>query len=117
MGDDCLSYLETIHIWDGISLHSFIRNAVPNRLASIGGGKATWEIGAILSDGTWHSFAIIAQQWAEPKFIAGNPSLRKTFSGVKNPEIFARYHAQKDPDEIFSGILKEMTETVKEKLI
>jgi hypothetical protein len=107
MGDDCTAHSETIRVWGGISLHSFIRSAVPNRLAMIEGGKATWEIGAVLSDGTWHSFAVIAQQWAEPKFVAENPSLRKIFSGVKNPEIFARYHAQKDPDEIFSGISQE----------
>ncbi|MFG3341293.1 hypothetical protein [Glycomyces sp. NPDC048151] len=98
MGDDVSPHAMTVELSESSTVAEAVAYLRQRKyLASIAGGKATWVL-----EVNGRPSAVIAQQWAEPKF-AMDPS---TELGSLGPEVslMFRYRAQIDPDDLYDTI-------------
>lgn len=97
---DLRSHAETIDLSEGTSLGEVVaslrqRGYVPK----LDGGKATW----VLEAGG-EAVAVIAQQWAEPKFVVNQ---RKTIGSFgEDVTLEFKYRAQIDPGDLFDTLVE-----------
>jgi hypothetical protein len=98
MGDDTYPHAQQMEMSEGSTIAEAVAYLRIHRfLAYIAGGRATW-----LLEVNGRPAAVIAQQWAEPKF-AIDPS---TELGSFGPEVslMFRYRAQIDPDDLYDTL-------------
>lgn len=98
MGDDAYPHAQRVEMSEGSTIAEAVASLrIRKFLAHIAGGRATW-----LLEVNGRPAAVIAQQWAEPKF-AIDPS---TELGSLGPEVslMFRYRAQIDPDDLYDTI-------------
>ncbi len=100
-GDDC----DAPHEWKldapgNMTLRAFLDACLARRyLASISGGEATWVLEST------RPLAVLAQQWAGPRFLAAPESpLLSLVDPAANPHLNFRYRRQADPDQVFESL-------------
>lgn len=82
------------------SLLDLVENCRENRyLASISGGRATWVLEAV------RPLAVLAQQWAEPRFLVAPESpISSLIDIASRPHLNFRYCCQVDPAQVFADL-------------
>jgi len=98
MGDDAYPHAETIDLPESTGIAEAVAYLRQHRfLASIAGGRATW-----LLEVNGKPTAVIAQQWAEPKFLTGPSDTLGSFGSEVS--LMFRYRAQIDPDDLYDTL-------------
>ncbi|MFG6488660.1 hypothetical protein ACG04R_18390 [Roseateles sp. BYS78W] len=102
-GDDCQLHEVAFAVPPQASVQELVRIALTAcRLASIAGGQATWIVQAGGYGGS--PLAVVAQQWAAPRFLApAGETVERFFSGCE-PRVFFRYWCQADPQTVFDAL-------------
>ncbi|SDE11949.1 hypothetical protein [Glycomyces harbinensis] len=98
MGDDLDSHAETVDLPESSTIAeavSYLRQR--GYLAQISGGRATWVL-----EVNRKPAAVIAQQWAEPKFVVDPSDPLGSFGSEVS--LMFRYRAQIDPDDLFDTL-------------
>ena len=98
MGDDVYAPHEAeLTVADDTSVADIIRQvARSNYLAANAGGRATW---SAVSNGP---LAVVAQRWAEPKFLTLLPQSPAALDFRYGTFfLFFNYHVQSDPEEVY----------------
>ena len=72
------------------------------RLAGIAGGQATWIVQAGGYGG--QPLAVVAQQWAAPRFLAPTGETVERFFSGRDLRVFFRYWCQADPLAVFDAL-------------
>tara|TARA_B100001093_G_scaffold511843_1_gene580613 strand:+ start:959 stop:1333 length:375 start_codon:yes stop_codon:yes gene_type:complete len=102
-GDDVISHNIEWNLKESMTLSEFldIQNEI-YPLARIAGGRATW----ILKG--QDILAVLAQQWAKPKFVANESTLIKENLNVSDKyrgELHFHYWVQTDPIKVYEEII------------
>ncbi|MDA1360978.1 hypothetical protein O1R50_15210 [Glycomyces luteolus] len=98
MGDDVYAHAETIDLPESSTIAEAVAYLRQRRfLAAIAGGRATW-----LLEVNGSPAAVIAQQWAEPKFLTDPSDTLGSFGSEVS--LMFRYRAQIDPDDLFDTL-------------
>ncbi|RRS00410.1 hypothetical protein [Glycomyces terrestris] len=98
MGDDVYPHAETVDLPESSTIAEAVAYLRQRRfLAQIAGGRATWVL-----EVNGSPVAVIAQQWAEPKFIT-DPNDRLGSFGADVSLMF-KYRAQIDPDDLYDTL-------------
>lgn len=100
MSDDVdAPYTVEMTVADDLSVAAIIdRIFYSNYLASIAGGKATWSAISNIP------LAVLAQQWAAPKFLTPLPPLSKLDFVDNTLALYFNYHTQQDPDLVYKQL-------------
>ncbi|MFY9983332.1 MAG: hypothetical protein WAM44_05420 [Chthoniobacterales bacterium] len=104
-GDDCDAPHELALAVGADSLGSFIKRFLAaGYLPSISGGNATWILKT--ERHTDRALAVIAQQWAEPRFLVAADAdvLLYINRSAKEPHLYLRYWCQVDPETVFQRL-------------
>jgi hypothetical protein len=104
-GDDCDAPHELALVVGADSLGSFIKRLlVADYLPSISGGNATWILKT--ERHTDRALAVIAQQWAEPRFVVAADAdvLLYINRSAKKPNLYLTYWCQVDPETVFQRL-------------
>ncbi|MDT0318455.1 hypothetical protein [Streptomyces millisiae] len=103
MGDDILPHAETTELPTETPLADVVGRLLERHfLATIAGGRATW---ILVADGR-RPLAVVAQQWAEPRFLV-DPALPigSLATGRDNGlSLMFRYWKQHDPDHVLAEL-------------
>jgi hypothetical protein len=98
MGDDVNPHAETIDLPESSTIAEAVAYLRQRHfLALIAGGRATW-----LLEVNGRRAAVIAQQWAEPKFAIDPSDTLGSFGDQVS--LMFRYRAQIDPDDLYDTI-------------
>lgn len=98
MGDDVYPHARTIDLPESSTIAEAVAYLRQRRfLATIAGGRATW-----ILEVNGRPVAVIAQQWAEPKFLTGPSDTLGSFGNEVS--LMFRYRAQIDPDDLFDTL-------------
>jgi hypothetical protein len=98
MGDDVYPHARILELPESTSIAEAVAYLRQRRfLASIAGGRATWILEVNDSP-----VAVIAQQWAEPKFLTDPTDTLGSFGN--DVSLMFRYRAQIDPDDLFDTL-------------
>ncbi|GAA1666484.1 hypothetical protein GCM10009830_10170 [Glycomyces endophyticus] len=98
MGDDVYPHAETVDLPESSTIAEAVAYLRQRKfLAQIAGGRATWVL-----EVNGRPTAVVAQQWAEPKFIT-EPGERLGSLGTEVALMF-KYRAQIDPDDLYDTL-------------
>jgi hypothetical protein len=98
MGDDAYPHAETIDLPESSTIAEAVAYLRQRRfLATIASGRATW-----LLEVNGSPAAVIAQQWAEPKFVTDPSDTLGSFGSEVS--LMFRYRAQIDPDDLYDTL-------------
>ncbi|MCD0443961.1 hypothetical protein LO763_10030 [Glycomyces sp. A-F 0318] len=98
MGDDIRPHAETVDLPESSTIAEAVAYLRQRKyLAPIAGGRATWVL-----EVNGRPAAVIAQQWAEPKFAVDPSDTLGSFGGEVS--LMFRYRAQIDPDDLYDTL-------------
>jgi hypothetical protein len=98
MGDDVSPHAETVDLPESTPIAETVAYLrIRKFLAYIAGGRATW-----LLEVNGKPAAVIAQQWAEPKFAIDPSDTLGSFGDEVS--LMFRYRAQIDPDDLYDTV-------------
>lgn len=102
-GDDMTAHKAEFFVEKKVTLAQLIKLAiVACPLASISGGKATWVI--CLPKKEFRNLGVLAQEWAEPKFIVAPETNAAEYFESQEIHIDFRYWCQANPVEVFAAV-------------
>jgi hypothetical protein len=98
MGDDVDPHAATVDLPESSTIAEAVAYLRQRRyLAQIAGGRATWVL-----EVNRRPAAVIAQQWAEPKFVIDPTDTLGSFGSEVT--LMFRYRAQIDPDDLYDTL-------------
>lgn len=98
MGDDVQPHATTVDLPESSTIAETVAYLRQRKyLARVAGGRATWVL-----EVNGRPAAVIAQQWAEPKFAADPSDTLGSFGDEVS--LMFRYRAQIDPDDLYDTI-------------
>jgi hypothetical protein len=98
MGDDARPHAKTLDLPEASTIAEAVAYLrIQKYLAPIAGGRATWVL-----EVNGKPAAVIAQQWAEPKFAIDPSDTLGSFG--KEVSLTFKYRAQIDPDDLYDTI-------------
>ncbi|MCC3765919.1 hypothetical protein K3N28_22935 [Glycomyces sp. TRM65418] len=101
MGDDVYPHAKTIDLPESSTIAEAVASLRQRRfLPHIAGGRATWVL-----EVNGAPAAVIAQQWAEPKFAVDPFASLRSFGNEVS--LMFRYRAQIDPDDLYDTLAAE----------